>query len=77
MNTLKMSGGMATINNGFRAVSPDSRVQAIIIGFMFVSFIEGAAGFGHNGGGQLGHQFGDLFHKKPSKSQENVEKTGK
>lgn len=46
MNTLKMSGGMATINNGFRAVSPDSRVQAIIIGFMFVSFIEGAAGFG-------------------------------
>lgn len=46
MNTLKMSGGMSTINNGFRAVSPDSRVQAIIIGFMFVSFIEGAAGFG-------------------------------
>ena len=46
MNTLKMSGGMAAINNGFRAVSPDSRVQAIIIGFMFVSFIEGAAGFG-------------------------------
>lgn len=46
MNTLKMSGGMAAINNGFREVSPDSRVQAIIIGFMFVSFIEGAAGFG-------------------------------
>ena len=46
MNTLKMSGGMAAINNGFRAVSPDARVQAIIIGFMFVSFIEGAAGFG-------------------------------
>lgn len=46
MNTLKMSGGMTAINNGFRAVSPDSRVQAIIIGFMFVSFIEGAAGFG-------------------------------
>ena len=46
MNTLKMSGGMATINNGFRSVSPDARIQAIIIGFMFVSFIEGAAGFG-------------------------------
>ncbi len=46
MNTLKMSGGMSTINNGFKAVSPDARVQAIIIGFMFVSFIEGAAGFG-------------------------------
>lgn len=46
MNTLKMSGGMATINNGFRSISPDARVQAIIIGFLFVSFIEGAAGFG-------------------------------
>ena len=46
MNTLKMSGGMTTINNGFRSVSPDARVQAIIIGFVFVCFIEGAAGFG-------------------------------
>ena len=46
MNTLKLSGGMSVINNGFRAVSPDARVQAIIIGFLFVSFIEGAAGFG-------------------------------
>lgn len=46
MNTLKMSGGMAAINRGFRSISPDSRVQAIIIGFMFGSFIEGAAGFG-------------------------------
>ncbi len=46
MNTLKMSGGMATINNGFRSVSTDARVQAVIVGFMFVSFIEGAAGFG-------------------------------
>lgn len=46
MNTLKMSGGMAAINNGFKAISPDSRVQAVIVGFLFVSFIEGAAGFG-------------------------------
>ena len=46
MNTLKMSGGMTTINNGFRSVSPDARIQAIIIGFMFVCFVEGAAGFG-------------------------------
>lgn len=46
MNTLKMSGGMATINNGFRSISPDARVQAVIIGFLFVSFIEAAAGFG-------------------------------
>ena len=46
MNTLKRSGGMATINNGFKMVSTDARIQAIIIGFMFASFIEGAAGFG-------------------------------
>ena len=46
MNTLKMSGGMVAINNGFRSISADARVQAVIIGFLFVSFIEAAAGFG-------------------------------
>ncbi len=46
MNTLKNSGGMSSINNGFKKVSGDSRIQAIIVGFTFVSFIEGAAGFG-------------------------------
>lgn len=46
MNTLKHSGGMASINHGFTRLSPDSRIQAIIISFMFGSFIEGAAGFG-------------------------------
>ena len=46
MNTQKFSGGMDTINHGFMKVSPDSRIQAIIISFMFGSFIEGAAGFG-------------------------------
>ena len=46
MNMLKMSGAMATINHGFRAISPDGRVQTIIVGFLFVSFLEAAAGFG-------------------------------
>ena len=46
MNTLKYSGAMASINHGFTSVSTDKRVQAIIIGFLFGSFIEGAAGFG-------------------------------
>jgi lactate permease len=46
MNTLKESGAMSTINKGFSAISKDSRIQAIIIGWMFGSFIEGAAGFG-------------------------------
>ena len=46
MNTLKYSGAMDTINNGFTRITPDKRIQAIIICFMFGSFIEGAAGFG-------------------------------
>ena len=46
MNILKKSGAMSAINNGFKSVSTDARVQAVIIGWMFVSFIEGAAGFG-------------------------------
>ena len=46
MNMLKESGGMHSINNGFRSITNDARIQAIIIGWMFASFIEGAAGFG-------------------------------
>ena len=46
MNTLKKSGAMSSINLGFRSVSSDRRIQAIIIGFMFGSFIEGGAGYG-------------------------------
>jgi len=46
LNTLKLSGAMATINNGFNGITKDRRIQTIIIGFMFGSFIEGAAGFG-------------------------------
>lgn len=46
LNTLKISGAMTTINNGFSGITSDRRIQAIIIGFMFGSFIEGAAGFG-------------------------------
>lgn len=37
---------MHTINRGFLAITKDSRIQALIIGFLFVSFLEGAAGFG-------------------------------
>ena len=46
MNTLKKSGAMNSIQTGFKSVSNDKRIQAIIIGFMFGSFIEGAAGYG-------------------------------
>ena len=44
--TMQESGAMETIQAGMKNVSPDRRVQAIIIGFMFAAFIEGAAGFG-------------------------------
>ncbi len=46
MNTLKNSGAISSINRTFHGISPDRRIQAIIIAFLFVSFIEGAAGFG-------------------------------
>ncbi len=44
--TLKASGAMETIQWGMQQVTPDARIQAIIIGYMFTAFVEGAAGFG-------------------------------
>jgi lactate permease len=46
LNTLQESGGLFTIRAGFTGISPDRRVQVIIIAWLFGSFIEGAAGFG-------------------------------
>lgn len=46
LETLTKSGAMSTIRAGFTGISPDRRVQAIIIGWLFGSFIEGASGFG-------------------------------
>lgn len=46
LHTLQYSGGMETIQYGMQGVSKDMRVQAIIVGYMFGAFIEGAAGFG-------------------------------
>jgi lactate permease len=46
LETLVKSGAMSTIRAGFTSISPDRRVQAIIIGWLFGSFIEGASGFG-------------------------------
>lgn len=46
LNTLKQSGAMTTINNGFSNITKDKRIQVLIIGWMFGAFIEGAAGFG-------------------------------
>ncbi|MEP7281621.1 MAG: L-lactate permease [Rubrivivax sp.] len=46
LNTLKHSGGIASIRSGFASISPDRRVQVILIAWLFGSFIEGASGFG-------------------------------
>jgi lactate permease len=46
LHTLQYSGGMETIQYGMQGISRDMRVQAIIVGYMFSAFIEGAAGFG-------------------------------
>ncbi len=44
--TMQTSGAMETIQAGMQKITPDRRLQAIIIGFMFAAFVEGAAGFG-------------------------------
>jgi lactate permease len=46
LNALRESGAVATIRQGFRDISPDRRIQAIIVAWLFGSFIEGASGFG-------------------------------
>ncbi|MFT5110105.1 MAG: lactate permease, partial [Pseudoalteromonas tetraodonis] len=46
LNTLQESGALTTIRRGFMDISPDRRVQVIIIAWLFGSFIEGSAGFG-------------------------------
>ena len=46
LNTLKYSGAIRTIRQGFSGISSDRRIQVILIGWLFGCFIEGASGFG-------------------------------
>ncbi|QFI54372.1 L-lactate permease [Aeromonas simiae] len=46
LNTLKHTGAITAIRSGFTNISPDRRIQAIIIAWCFGAFIEGASGFG-------------------------------
>lgn len=46
LKVLTLSGAMAVIKAGFSQLSADKRVQLVIIGWLFVGFLEGAAGFG-------------------------------
>lgn len=46
LNTLQQSGAINTIRQGFSDITPDRRIQVIIIAWLFGTFIEGSAGFG-------------------------------
>ena len=46
LNTLQESGALKVIRKGFTDITPDRRVQVIIIAWLFGAFIEGTAGFG-------------------------------
>jgi len=46
LEVMRASGGLDAIRVEFQRVSRDSRVQVLLIAWLFVSFIEGAAGFG-------------------------------
>jgi len=46
LNTLKHSGAIAAIRSGFTSITPDRRIQVVIVCWLFGSFIEGASGFG-------------------------------
>jgi lactate permease len=46
LNLQQASGALQAIRRSIYAISPDRRIQAIIIAFLFGSFIEGSAGFG-------------------------------
>lgn len=46
LKVLTESGAVAAMRQGFLRISPDLRVQVILIGWLFGAFLEGAAGFG-------------------------------
>ncbi|WP_019673691.1 L-lactate permease [Psychrobacter lutiphocae] len=46
LNTLKESGAMIAIRRGFMDITPDRRVQAIIVAWLFCSLVEGSSGYG-------------------------------
>ncbi|MGF1569632.1 MAG: L-lactate permease [Nodosilinea sp.] len=46
LNVLQRSGAISVIRQSLLSLSPDRRVQLIVIAWLFGSFIEGASGFG-------------------------------
>ncbi|MFO7653095.1 MAG: L-lactate permease [Candidatus Krumholzibacteriia bacterium] len=46
LQLLRQSGGLAGINRSMMGVSPDRRIQLLVIAWLMGAFLEGAAGFG-------------------------------
>lgn len=46
LNIISQAGALSVIRNSLLGISPDRRVQVVIVAWLFGSFIEGAAGFG-------------------------------
>ncbi|RIY00988.1 L-lactate permease [Aureimonas flava] len=46
LQTVQESGAIRAIRRGFTELSPDRRIQALIVAWLFGSMIEGASGFG-------------------------------
>ncbi len=46
LNTLSQGGAILVIREGFMSITPDRRIQVIIIAWLFGGFLEGASGFG-------------------------------
>ena len=46
LSTISRSGAVRTIRASLTGLSGDRRIQAIVVGWLFGSFIEGASGFG-------------------------------
>ncbi|WP_027008744.1 L-lactate permease [Conchiformibius kuhniae] len=46
LNTLKESGAIRSIRQGFMDISPDRRVQVVIVAWLFGCLIEGSSGWG-------------------------------
>ena len=46
LNTLEESGAIGRIRRTFSDITPDRRIQVIVIAWLFGTFIEGSAGFG-------------------------------
>ena len=46
VKTMQATGAMDRIKLGLHAISPDMRVQTIVVAFSFIALLEGMSGFG-------------------------------